>query len=128
VHRALAARGLKLALSPEIVAYQHRQGLRLGAVLQEFFIWGRSYAVTRCRLLGAGGRVSYLLLSPLLPVLLCARMLRNVLRKRRCVGRFLVALPLTFLLSLSWSLGEFVGYLRGAESLTSDRPCVSVPQ
>jgi hypothetical protein len=111
VNAALAARGETLALSPDIVVYQHREGLRPLAALRERFVWGRSYAAAR----GAtGGRRALLTaLSPALPPLLALRMARVVAGRGRLGRTFLRALPWTLLLSASWSLGEMAGYATG---------------
>jgi hypothetical protein len=53
----------------------------------------------------------YAALSPALPAVLLARMAANVARKRRLGGAFVRALPLTAMLTVSWSLGELVGYV-----------------
>jgi hypothetical protein len=116
VNSALTGRGDVLALSPEIVVYQHRSELQLGAALRERFIWGRSYAATRARLAGGARRVAYAALSPLLPAVLLTRMAANTVRKGRLRGRFLRALPLTAVLTASWSLGELMGYLTARAS------------
>jgi hypothetical protein len=110
---ALTARGEKLGLSPKAIVYQHRSDLRFGSAVKERFIWGRSYAATRGTLFGGAQRVIYVVLSPMLPSVLLLRMARNVLKKRRCVGPFFKALPLTAILTLSWSLGEAIGYVTG---------------
>jgi hypothetical protein len=113
VNGALRARGEKLALAPHAVLYQHRQGLRLKAALKERFVWGRSYAATRAALAGTSRRVFWAVLSPLLPGLILARMTLLAWKKRRTLAAFLKALPLTAALTLSWSWGEFVGYVTG---------------
>jgi hypothetical protein len=113
VNGALRARGEKLALASSIVLYQHRRGLRLGPALKERFVWGRSYAATRAGLAGARQRVYWTVFSPVLPALMMMRMTVLVLKKRRTLGAFLKALPLTAALILSWSCGELTGYLTG---------------
>lgn len=113
VNWALREHGGKLVLSPDMVLYQHRLGLRLGDALRERFTWGRSYAATRGRTAGFVKRMAYAALSPLLPAVLLMRMAANVARKGRCIAPFLKALPLTALLAVSWSCGEFTGYLTG---------------
>jgi hypothetical protein len=110
VHAALRSRGGKLVFAPEVVFYQHRQGLRLGAAMKERFVWGRSYAGTRARLAGTPRRVFWAVFTPLLPGLLVARMTLMAWKKRRTMGAFLKALPLTALLEVGWSCGEFIGY------------------
>ncbi len=119
VNSALEAQGGTLALSREIVVYQHRDGLQLADALKERFVWGRSFGATRTRLVGTAKRALLVVVSPLLPILLVARMAANVARKRRGVDRFFRVLPLTFALSVSWSLGELVGYLTGRAMGTS---------
>jgi hypothetical protein len=114
VHFALHARGETLALWSGMVVYQNRNGLRLGTALKERFIWGRSYAAVRTKLLGVARRIFYAGLSPALPPLLVWRM--AVLSKKRRLHTFLKALPWTTALTVSWSLGEFVGYLTGRPS------------
>ncbi|MBI3950389.1 MAG: glycosyltransferase [Acidobacteria bacterium] len=111
VNWALISRGEKLALSPRIIVYQHRGQLRLGSALKERFVWGRSYAGTRSKLVRGSKRMFYAALSPLLPAVLLLRMAVNVMKKGRCVGAFLKAFPLTTMLTASWSLGELIGYL-----------------
>jgi Glycosyl transferase family 2 len=113
VNWALASRGEKLALSPKIIVYQNRGSLRLGNALKERFIWGRSYAATRGTLAGGSKRAIYAALSPVLPLILLGRMSVNVFKKRRCIGAFVKALPLTAALTVSWSSGELTGYLTG---------------
>lgn len=111
VNHALVARGQKLALSPEIIVYQHRSNLQLNKALRERFIWGRSYAATRSQVIGSAKRAIYVALSPALPAILLLRMTANVVRKDRGSSAFLKALPLTGLLTVSWSFGELVGYI-----------------
>ncbi len=111
VNRALTSRGEKLALSPTIIVYQQRLHLRFSSALKERFIWGRSYATSRSKLLSKSKRLIYAALTPVLPGVLLLRMAVNVLKKRRCFSDFLKALPLTVMLTLSWSCGELVAYL-----------------
>jgi hypothetical protein len=110
VNGALLARGEQLVLSPDIVVYQHRAGLRLQACLEERFVWGRSYAASRGALLGTGKRLVYAALAPALPAILLLRLALTTTKRRRLVRPFIRALPLTTLLTASWSCGELVGY------------------
>jgi hypothetical protein len=112
VNHALMERGEKIALSPRVVVSQYRAGLLLGSALHERYVWGRSYAAARSAELGPR-RLVLALLSPVLPPMLLLRMWRNNLRKGRATGAFLKALPVTALLLVSWSAGEFAGYLMG---------------
>jgi hypothetical protein len=110
VNAALMARGGRLALSPRMVVYQHRSDLRLAAAVRERFVWGRSYAIARGRAAGARGKL-YAAMVPALPAVLLLRMATGVIKKRRGLGAFLDALPLTAILTVSWSCGELAGYL-----------------
>ncbi len=112
VNAALVSRGEKLALSPRMAVDQCRHHLRLGPLLKERFIWGRSYAAVRTTLMN-GRRVVYAALSPALPVVLLSRMTVNVVKKNRSIPAFLKALPLTTMLTVSWCGGELIGYLTG---------------
>jgi hypothetical protein len=111
VNSALRARGERIALDPGIVVYQHRQGLTVGLALRERFVWGRSYAATRGALAPAPQRLFWSAFAPALPVLMLARMTVMAWKKRRTFGAFLRAFPLTTALIVSWSCGEFTGYL-----------------
>ncbi len=113
VNGALRAQGEAIALAPDVVLYQNRQGLRLSSALKERFVWGRSYAATRAGLAGTFHRMFWAVFAPLLPVLILARMTRMALLKRRTFVAFAKALPLTAALVVSWSWGEFAGYVTG---------------
>jgi hypothetical protein len=113
VNKVLQDRGQRLALVPDIIVFQERHGLQLGSAVRERYVWGRSYAASRAQLVGASRRVVYLLLSPALPFLLFLRLTATVSKKQRLIGRFLLATPLVLCLLVSWSFGEFIGYLTG---------------
>jgi hypothetical protein len=113
VNWELVSRGEKLALSPDIIVYQHRSNLNFSNAVKERFVWGRSYAATRSQLSSNGKRFMYALLSPLLPAVLSTRMAVTTFKRRRLIRFFLVALPMTIVLLVSWAFGEFTGYLTG---------------
>ena len=113
VNGALLSRGEGIAWAPDVVVFQNRQDLGLSGALQERFVWGRSYAATRAGLADTLHRLFWGLFAPLLPLLILMRMTRMALAKRRTFGRFVKALPLTALLLVFWSAGEFTGYLTG---------------
>ncbi len=109
VNQVLLERGQRILLSPEVIIRQTRKNLRLGGALRERFIWGRSYAGGRSREIGEK-RLILGILCPILPALLIFRIARTVFERRRLVGAFLKSLPLLVPLTISWSLGELVGY------------------
>ena len=113
VHGALVERGEVLALSPDVIVSQHRLDLHLGPALVERYVWGRSFAATRAARVPSSQRMIYAVLCPLLPLVLLLRQGQTVLRTRRNQAAFLKALPLTALLDVAWSCGEFVGYVTG---------------
>jgi hypothetical protein len=121
VNGSLMAQGQKLWLSPRIVVYQHRENLKLSAALRERYEWGRYYAGNRVKKLMLIKRLIYLALAPILPFLLAVRKTRDVLIKRRLIGVFVSAFPLTFLLTLFWSVGEFIGYLTASPTSFRER-------
>ena len=110
VNGALIDRGEKIALSARIIVRHYRHHLRLGTVVREFFIWGRSYALTRSRVMKNRRRNAYAILSPLLPGVLLLRMTVNLMRKGRNLLTFVKTFPIIALLTTSWSCGELVGY------------------
>jgi len=113
VTAALRAKGQQIILAPAAVLHQHRQGLRVSSALRERFVWGRSYAATRARLARLSQRAFWAFFAPALPVLMMARMTRMAWQKRRTMKAFLKAFPLTCALAVSWSCGEWVGYVTG---------------
>jgi hypothetical protein len=113
VTAALRSRGQQMILAPAAVLFQHRQGLRMSSALRERFVWGRSYAATRARLAHLSQRVFWAAFAPLLPVLMMARMTLMAWKKRRTMTAFLKAFPLTCALAVSWSFGEWIGYVTG---------------
>jgi len=60
-------------------------------------------------------RLMMVLLSPLIPLIYLYRITRRVVEKKRNIGKFLLAFPILVLFLLSWSAGEFSGYLWKSE-------------
>ncbi len=113
VTAALRSRGQQIILAPAAVLHQHRLGLHVGSALRERFVWGRSYAATRARLARLSQRAFWAVFAPALPILMMARMTGMAWQKRRTMKAFLKAFPLTCALAVSWSCGEWVGYVTG---------------
>jgi hypothetical protein len=109
VHWAMTAAGFELCTTPRVVVWQARRGLRLREALRERFVWARSFAGTRARMVGAK-RWIYAALSPVLPVVMTWRLAKTAFQRGRFVSRFLRALPLILLLQTVWAAGELVGY------------------
>lgn len=110
VHWALAEAGETLWLTPEMLVVEHRRGLTLAGLAAERFHWGRLFATTRLREVGPAARLGYTLLSPLLPPLLLARILRAQAARGRPLGRVVRLLPHLAVLLAAKAVGEMVGY------------------
>jgi hypothetical protein len=110
VHEALIARGHTLALSPEVIVYQRRAGLRAADAVVERFAWGRSYAATRAATWSRARCLLYAAGTAVLPAVLVARIVAAVAARRRVTPALLAALPWTAVLAAAWSLGECAGY------------------
>jgi len=113
VHWELERRGEELRLTPTMVVDQQRDGLTLGGLVRERFWWGRLFAWTRVRHVGRGRRWVYVVMTPLLPAVMMARLVTGRIVRRREVGRLLLAGPVVAILLIAWAAGEAVGYLTG---------------
>jgi GT2 family glycosyltransferase len=113
VHWALVKHGLEIWLTPRVVVWQNRRTLTFGRALLERYVWGRSFAGTRCVDAPLARRLVYAMLSPLLPFVMTMRLVRGVWARRRGLLRFHVVLPFVFVLQCIWALGELVGYVTG---------------
>jgi len=111
VNGELRTLGEKLTLSPEAIIFQNRKNLSFSKTMKEHYIWGRSYAAIRSHVIRTKLRIIYAILSPLLPIILITRVTLTVINKNRLVDKFFLALPIIILLTISWSLGEFLGYV-----------------
>lgn len=116
INWTLLARGETLWLSPD-VAVEQRRAMTPRAALAERGAFGRLFAATRVAAVSAPKRALYATFALALPLLLTARVTRNVLGRRRNVGWFLRALPWIVVLNVVWSAGEFAGYLTGRARL-----------
>ncbi len=90
----------------------HRH-VSLREALAERYRYGRLFGCQRLQFCTPGGRLFYAMLSPALPVLLMGRMTVGALSKPRLLFLFLRSLPILTLLTVSWSVGESLGYLTG---------------
>lgn len=111
VHWAMIDAGFELCTTPRVIVWQARSGLVLGGALHERYVWARSFAGTRARLITPPRRWMLALLSPALPLVMTWRAFDTTRRRGRHLARFLRVLPLILLLQLFWALGEFVGYV-----------------
>jgi glycosyltransferase involved in cell wall biosynthesis len=110
--RALQQGGIALISMPSIVVYC-KKSYRLIPFLIRRFHHGRCFAGMRAARASIHARACYLAGSPLLPLLISARITRAVLAKRRYRKEFIRSFPLSVLSVLAWSAGEVWGYAAG---------------
>jgi hypothetical protein len=113
INDRLRADGVAIVSTAAMVVH-HIKPFRLGYFLVQRFHFARSYAGMRRVDQSPVRRLVYGLGSLALPVLLTARVVRTVLRKRRHLGRFVLAAPLVVLFLTAGAIGEMIGYLFGA--------------
>ena len=116
MHAALLELGKTLWLCPDIIVYQYRTGLGYAEACREKFIWGRYFSGNRVEGAGLAARLVYCVYSLTVPAIILAKMSVNVLSKKRLLGVYIKSLPASTVLILSWSVGEFTGYLTGRKS------------
>lgn len=112
LHDRLRAAGHVLGMDPRIVV-GHKKRFTVSMFLSERFNYSRSFAGMRVAGAPLTTRLAWAAGSLLLPGLLVARLTRNVLRRRMYLGWYVRSFPLVVLFSVTWSIGELVGYLTG---------------
>jgi hypothetical protein len=110
--RALQREGVQLCAIPSMVTYDAKS-YRLLPFLVRRYHHGRCFAGMRNREISGMMRLLYFLGTPLLPVVSLQRIARPILQKRRYLRQFLFSLPASILAVISWSMGEWCGYLAG---------------
>jgi GT2 family glycosyltransferase len=110
VHEAMMAAGYDICTTPRVVVWQARSGLSLGSALRERYVWARSFAGTRSRLIGAR-RFILAALTPVLPLVMTWRLAMTAMQRGRHTGRFVACLPMILMLQAVWAVGELVGYV-----------------
>ena len=116
VHQKMRKDGMKLLKTPEIVVF-HRDSFTFWGFMNQRLQHGRQFGGTRAAQMPTGKRAVYVLLSPSIPFLYLYRITQRVFTKKRNIGKFVLALPVLSLFLLSWSAGEFSGYLWKPEKL-----------
>lgn len=110
VHDRLAAEGRSLTFAPEArIIHDHRY--RFGEFLKNRYEHGWDYARARLTEDPRARRLPLIAMTPVLPLVLLARIGRAAASEDR--GAFLRALPLTVAFLYAWAAGEAFGYLRG---------------
>ncbi len=112
VHGALWRAGRRMEIDPALVV-QNVNSWEFPKALRSRFHHGRGFAAIRSRRGSLGARLLLLVVSTALPPIQVARIVRGVIARKRHVEKMGMALLWIILLSISWSIGEFTGYLRG---------------
>ena len=84
-----------------------------GAFFTQRFLHGQMFGAERGSQVNPIKRLFYIIGSPLIPLVLFARISRNVLRNKSDAIYFFFSLPWLLFYLLGWSLGELSGYLFG---------------
>lgn len=111
VHKEMLRQGMSLLKTPDIVTY-HQKSFTFAGFMNQRFWHGRQFGEARSAEMPPIRRAIFVLLSPAIPLIYLARITRRVLDKKRNVGKFVKSLPILTMFLLSWSLGEFTGYLK----------------
>jgi glycosyltransferase involved in cell wall biosynthesis len=112
VNIRLRAGGHSLLLAPRIVVYHAHHG-NVWAFCRQRMKHGRVFGASRISRVRPLSRLLYLMLVPLVPAVILAKIIRRV-RQNDSKGReLLLSFPLLLLFVLAWSWGEFLGYLSG---------------
>jgi len=112
VHWALREKGETIFLSPDLVVDYHTPYTSLAGVMPERFHWGRLFGHVRGKAMNPLSRVAHVVLGPLIPFVLLIRHGQAQARKGN-LGRYLLAAPLVFVLSVGWAAGEVWGNITG---------------
>jgi glycosyltransferase involved in cell wall biosynthesis len=112
LHGTLLAKKHKFLSVPDMVVY-HRGPFKFGYYLGQRYLFSRAYTGVRAQQRPVSWRLVYLLMGPLVPAMLLARMAQRVFSKRCRVGKFILALPLTVTALVVLVAGEWVGCLLG---------------
>jgi GT2 family glycosyltransferase len=119
LHEELKRKGVKLISVPSIVVI-HKKQFGFFYFISQRFHYSRSFAGMRRSLLSRSRRFLYVFASPLLPVLMGARLVRDVFfEKKRLYREFILSAPSLSAFLVSYAFGEFLGYLIGPGSSLS---------
>jgi hypothetical protein len=113
LHPRLLADGVKFRAAPEMVVH-HRGPFDYGYYLQQRYWFSRAFAGARARTMPLSKRLIYCLASPVVPLLLLARIAKRVGARRCRVSKFVQSIPLLLPVVTIYVAGECVGYMAGA--------------
>ena len=111
VNRALADRGARLWHTPTPVVYQGRSA-GWAAFTRQRLLHGEAHGRQRGARFSPARNALGVLAVPAVPLLLTARILREVNNRGRLGVRILLALPHILLFNIAWAAGEARGHMR----------------
>jgi hypothetical protein len=91
----------------------HTGPFAYGYYLRQRYLLSRVWGGTQRALVSPTTRLLHVVLAPVFPAFLCARVSARVFAKRQYLGRYLQALPLLIPAWICYSFGESLGYLAG---------------
>jgi hypothetical protein len=118
IHAVLRQDGHQLFMDPSIMVY-HQKSFEILGFMRQRFHHGRHFGESRTDHFSPLRRSFYAASAPLIPLIFLSRITRQVFTRRRHSREFLLSLPLLLLFLLSWSAGEWCGYVWKREN----QPC-----
>ena len=113
IHLKLTDGGSPLYLMPSAIVY-HNKSYKIKEAFVQSYHHGRSFAGMRTSDASFFKRSIFILGAIILPLLLPLRVALGILKKGRHIKELALSFPYLVLLMISWSYGEFCGYLLGA--------------
>lgn len=108
----LLARDGRFRAVPQMGAH-HTGPFDYGYYLRQRYLLSRVWGGTQKDLVPLTARAAHLLLGPIFPLFLFARVTARVLEKKQYLSRYLATLPLLAPAWCAYTWGEWLGYLRG---------------
>jgi hypothetical protein len=108
VHQALRKRGETLAMADRAVA-TYEGGTRLFVMSRQRVRHAKHYGASRSRGSSTAARMVRVAASPLVPPLLCGRIVRNLRGRGLRLVPWITSLPRLLLLASAWAVGEAIG-------------------
>lgn len=112
IHARMRAAGQRLLLDPALVV-RHHGSFGLAGFAAQRFAHGRHHAATELASASLAARLAKIARSPLVPLVLIARVARRILAKRRLLAQLLYSTPVLIFFFSCWALGEAVGAALG---------------
>ena len=110
---SLEKRGAHFSFDPDMVV-NHARPFDFRYFLSQRYHFCRAFAGMRLASMPGSKRWIYACGSLILPIFLFWRALRNLLERRRLIGRFLICSPLILFYFVVGALGEMAGYAFGS--------------